>query len=87
MKTPTTLKIKRQISEMPSEACLLPVATFLVAVVIVAPDPVVVVVGVVINALVPVLVLLVIALVALGLAAAIQLPRLSSANKISLPFK
>jgi hypothetical protein len=75
---------------MPSDAFLPPVATFLVAVVVVlAPDPVVVgvVVGVVVSALVLVLVLLVLALVRLGLAAAIQSPRLSFANKISLPFK
>jgi hypothetical protein len=94
MTTPTTPKTKTQISVTPSDAFLPPVATFLVAVVVVvvvAPDPVVVVVAVVVSAvasaLVLVLVLLVVALVTPGLAAAIQSPRLSFANKISLPFK
>jgi hypothetical protein len=91
MTTPTTLKTKTKISVTPSDALLPLVATFLVAVVVVAPDPVVVVVGVVVSAvvsaLVLVLVLLVVALVTPGLAAAIQSPRLSFANKISLPFK
>ena len=88
MTTPTTPKTKTQISVTPSDAFLPPVATFLVAVVVavvVAPDPVVV--GVVLSALVLVLVLLVIALVRIGLAAAVHPPRLSFANKISLPFK
>jgi hypothetical protein len=90
MTTPTTPITKTQISVTPSDAFLPPVATFLDAVVV-APDPVVVSVGVgvgvVVSAPVLVLVLLVLALVRLGLAAAVQSPRLSFANKISLPFK
>jgi len=85
MTTLTTPKTKTQISVTPSDAFLTPVATFPVAVVVVAPDPVVV--GGVISALVLVLVLLVIALVKIGLAAAVHPPKLSFANKFSLPFK